>query len=384
MVRALCVAMAVFVLPLGFASADDNPDRGENAALKYWQAFATMPKLTDAEQNKLAGLEPDKPLDVATKEILTQADYALQMMHRGAALRHCDWGITYEDGVFLRLPQGSAARALTSLARLRAGLRFQARHNVEAMEDIVAAMSLGRHVSQEGGFIPLLMGYAIEHRMGETLARFLPKLDPTLIKILQARLDALPPFASQSKALMTCEKESMDWFIRKVKETKDRESLLAFLGWIGISEGKDRDKGSKALAFLQECGGTAEGVIRLAEEVRPYYPQTAKMLSLPLDEFEKEFERESRTRAANPVYRVFFPALAKVRRGQARAELRRTLLSAALAVQLDGPGALKNHPDPVHGGLLEYVAFEGGFELRTKQKGEDDMIVTLTVGQRGK
>ena len=46
------------------AQVDDSAkagDRGENAALKYWQAFATMPKLSDAEQNRLADY-PAKPL----------------------------------------------------------------------------------------------------------------------------------------------------------------------------------------------------------------------------------------------------------------------------------------------------------------------------------
>src|SRR5262249_35644276 len=53
MPRALCLALTLLVLPLGYASADAPPDLGANAALKYWQAFATLPKLTEAEQTKL-------------------------------------------------------------------------------------------------------------------------------------------------------------------------------------------------------------------------------------------------------------------------------------------------------------------------------------------
>src|SRR5713101_5455896 len=165
MVRALCVAMSIFVVPLGFTVADEGPGQGENAALKYWQAFATMPKLTDAEQNRLAEY-PAKPLDAHSREIVSQAEYALKMMRRAAALRQCDWGISFEeDGVFVLLPQGSAARLLTSLARLRARMRFEAGQNAEAIEDLVAAMTLSRHVSQGGGFIMLLVGYHIEYRM---------------------------------------------------------------------------------------------------------------------------------------------------------------------------------------------------------------------------
>ena len=382
MLRAACLAITLVAYPVEFDSAIAG-DRGENAALKYWQAFATMPKLSDAEQNRLADY-PAKPLDAHSREIVSQAEYALQMMRRGAALRNCDWGISYEDGVFLLLPQGSAARLLTSLARLRARMRFEAGQNAEAIEDLLAAMTLGRHVSQGGGFIMLLVGYHIEYRVGETLARYLPQLDAKATKDVKTRLDGLPPFGSQSTSLLTCEKESLDWFIRKVKEKKDKESLLAFFSWVGLTEGKDRDSGEKARAFLQNCGGTAEGVIKFANETLPSYDLIAKKLELPLAEFEKEFERESAKQAGNPVYKAFFPALVKVRQAKARADVRRALLSAALAVQLDGKDALKDHADPVAGGMFDYVAFEGGFELRSKFKNEDNKPFSLSVGRRGK
>ena len=59
------------------------------------------------------------------------------------------------------------------------------------------------------------------------------------------------------------------------------------------------------------------------------------------------------------------------------------LLQVALAIQVEGRDALKNFADPVVGGPLEYSAFPGGFELRSKWKLEDKPI-TLVVGQRGK
>jgi hypothetical protein len=66
-------------------------------------------------------------------------------------------------------------------------------------------------------------------------------------------------------------------------------------------------------------------------------------------------------------------------------EVRRALLSAALAVQLEGRAALKNHPDPVVGGLFEYTTFPGGFELRSKWQLDAGLLkpLVLTVGQRG-
>ena len=383
MLRALCLAMSILVLPLEFAFADAGSDPGGNAALKYWQAFATLPKFSEAE-NKTIGDCLTAPLDDSVRKILTEAEYSLQMMHRGSALKNCDWGMRFdEDGVYALLPHAAASRVLTSLACLRARQGFQTGQNPDgAIDDLLAAMTLGRHVSVDGSLIAVLVGYSIENRAIETLAVALPKIDAKTIKDVKARFDALPPFATEASALLACEKVTLDWFIRKVKETKDKEGLLAFLSWVGISEDKDRDSGGKAAAFLKECGGTAEGVVKFAVEALPSYDAMAKTLDLPLDDFEKEFNRESNRQAGNPVYKVFFPALAKARQSRVRADVRRALFSAAIAVQLEGQNALKDHLDPVGGGRFETVPFKGGYELRSKLKLQDDKPVTLTVGHR--
>ena len=71
---------------------------------------------------------------------------------------------------------------------------------------------------------------------------------------------------------------------------------------------------------------------------------------------------------------------------------RRALLSAALTVQLDGRDALKNHPDPVVGGSFAYVAFDGGYKLRSHwmpdaklrlKRGLSSEPLVLTVGRIG-
>jgi hypothetical protein len=385
MPRALCLAVGLLVLPLGYASADGPPDRGANAALQYWQAFATLPRLTDAEQRKLTAECLTMPLDAHAQEVVARADYALRMMRRGAALRRCAWDTAYEEGVYARLPHVEAAGVLSALACLRARLRFEKGRNAEAVEDLVAALAMARHVSQGGVLIATVFGYSIEHRVGKTLALYLPKLDAAALKNLQTRLDALPPGGSPAAAMRYEEKSYLDWFVRVVKGAKDEESLQALLSPLfhEEGEGKGGDARAKARAFLKDCGGTAAGVVRYAEETRPSYALLATKLALPQAQFEKELEREKTKRAGNPVFMVFFPALAKVRRAQAQAEVRRAQLAAALAVRLDGRDALKQHPDPVAGGVFEYAPFEGGFELRSTLKGQDNQPLTLTVGRRG-
>src|SRR3954452_20867427 len=124
MLRAVSLALIVLVLPLESAPADTPPDLGANAALKYWQAFAELPKLTDAQEHKLNAEYLTMPLDAEARAMVAGADYAFRMMHRAAALPRCDWGLDYDEGVELLLPHAQAARALSTLTCLRARIRF--------------------------------------------------------------------------------------------------------------------------------------------------------------------------------------------------------------------------------------------------------------------
>ena len=388
MLRALCLATSILVLSSGHASADAPTDLGANAALKYWQAFAALPKFTDAEQTKLVSEHLTMPLDAQAKESVSRAEYALRMMHHGAKLPRCDWGIGWEeDGVEVLLPQMSAARVLSSLACLRARIRFANDHGAEALNDIVAAKALGRQVSRDGSLIGVLVGYSIEGRTDDALALYLPELDPGTIKDLKTRLDTLPEGGNPVVGLRACEEKTLEWFIHKVKTAKDKESLVVLLAPFAVlanePEGRARDSTAGGRALLDQCGGTTVGVLKFAEATRPSYALMAEKLALPLAQFEKEFDRETARQAGNPVYKLFFPALAKVRRSQARAEVRRALLSTAFAIQLDGPDALKKYPDPVVGGFFEYERVASGFELRSKFE-QDGHLLALRVGPRGK
>jgi hypothetical protein len=386
MLRAPCLAMTFLLFALGTASADSASDLGANAALKYWQGFATLPQFSDAESQAINAECLTMPLDAHAREVVSKADYSLQMLHRGAALPRCEWAAAHEEGIYARFPQGPAARLLSSLACLRARLRFEDRQNVPAVDDLVAAMTLGRHISPAGTNIMLLVGYAIENRTSEALAMNLARLDARTIADLKTRLAALPPVMTPAAALLTEEKFFLDWFIRAVKEAKDKEALVNLLGTLTATsepEGKPRDPAEMGRAFLAECGGTAAGALKFAEEMRPSLKLMAQKLELPIDQFQSEFDRETARHAANPVFKAFFPGLNHIRRSQARYDVRRTLLQAALAVQVGGRDALKGFTDPVVGGPLEYAAFPGGFELRSKWKLEDKPV-TLVVGQRGK
>ena len=83
----------------------------------------------------------------------------------------------------------------------------------------------------------------------------------------------------------------------------------------------------------------------------------------------------------NPIFKLFFPAVSKVRRAEARLQARQALRKAALAILIDGADAAKTQRDPFGDGPFEYIPFDGGFELRSKFKAQDKQA-SLTVGRR--
>ena len=248
------------------------------------------------------------------------------------------------------------------------------------MDDAVDALTLGRHVSRDGTLIAVLVGVAIEQGVTDTLAADLPKLDAAALKRLAARLEALPPDMTAADAMQVGEERAgLEWFIRQVKETKDKDKLITLLEELGVTEGG----GSKARtkAFLEECGGTAEGVVKYAEQTRPLYAEAAKALALPPGQFEKAWDALNKKSAENPVSKVLFPAVNNVRKAEDRLLARRAMRKAALSILIDGPRAIMLTRDPFGDGPFEYEAFDGGFELRSKLRAQDKPV-SLTVGRR--
>src|SRR5699024_9161618 len=94
-----------------------------DAAVQYWQAFATIPAM-DQAQRDLASTWDTAPLDAAAVKLIEDSEAALTQLHRGSACDRCDWGLNREDSFGLRLPHLVKARELSRLACLRARYRL--------------------------------------------------------------------------------------------------------------------------------------------------------------------------------------------------------------------------------------------------------------------
>ena len=160
--------------------------------------------------------------------------------------RRCDWGLGYEEGIELLLPHAQASRTLATLACLRARIRFEDGHIDQALEDILDAMTLGRHVSRDGSLITVLL--ELRHRIPRGRnARALPaEAEREVLKNLKTRLAALPPGESPAEGMVFEEKAGLDWLILKMKEQKDKESMQAFASSFCSRQGDSPEQNSES------------------------------------------------------------------------------------------------------------------------------------------
>ena len=96
------VGLALLLLAVPPASAQQKSRLGDNAALRYWSAFAQMQDsaITDEQAKELnLILEGTAPYqDLKYRDLVEKNRPALETMIRGTALPACNWGLDYQLG----------------------------------------------------------------------------------------------------------------------------------------------------------------------------------------------------------------------------------------------------------------------------------------------
>jgi hypothetical protein len=357
------------------APGADTPGLGANAALKYWQAFAQLPTLDEAQQKRL-GEWNTKPVDADARKLLaaTGVEVSLKYLRRGDALPRCDWSLDYEDGIGLLLPHLGRARTLAAYAALRSRQAAADGRPADGLDDALAVFALGRHVA-DPIMISLLVDYAVEHVAIDATAQLLPKLDGAALRRVAERLDALPPAATLEQAFDAEQKYFSGWAIRWLKDlersgVKDmRAKVRAML--VGSEDAEE------VMKLVDDA--SAARLIQALEALGPFFEEQRRLAGMPRDQFLGQWPAAQQKQSANAVARVMLPATTKVVDARDRYRARFAMLKAAVAVVRDGQAALAKHPDPFGSGPFEHKALPQGFELRSKLTLEGKPV-TLTVG----
>ena len=373
--------LAALLVPawLGLASLasaqlpDSDPHPSGNAALQYWQAFALMPTLDKEDEEVVANWKTVSLDEPRAKKIVEGSRTSLMLLHRGAAMTNCDWGLKYDDGMGMLMPHMNRARDLARLAALRGRYEFERGNWKVGRNDAKAIVTLGRHVGREPVLIARLVGILIEDLAIDLIA---PHIIEHKAPYPQAvgMFETLPPAATLSQTILIEKKYMCQWAIDKLKEEEKRKPGAGLELWKKFLDGAPN---ADELLKIDDV----EEVIQRIEEALPVYDELAGIAALPKHEFEARYPKfKEEAKAKNPVVGVLLPAVDKVLEKDHRHKARFALLFAAIAVVQDGPQKLKEIKDPYGDGPFEYQALDKGFELKSKLLFEGQSV-TLVAGE---
>jgi hypothetical protein len=369
MKRLLTISLLVMALALTWriawpqAQPAGPRDLGDNAALKYWLAFAMMPTLTDAEDDLVIhwrGKVPDK----AVADVLAKSDAALKLLHEATQYENCNWGLP-KDGPDTPMPHLAKARQLSRLACLRARYRAVMGDGDGAVKDLLDAFTLSRQCNADGTLISLLVRNATQRIATNGAADVLKRLDQKQLKRLAEGLDSLPRAHSMREALLNESEDCVGWWVNRLKRegTQAAEEYLRANAQ-GEQAGKAHAKEPLTAEVVSRCVHQLE-VVQRCEALE------ADMSELPPAAFEAQ--TQALVAKMKDDYKALFPQthilelpLARIRYDEARSEVFMAMLKAGIAVVLDGPDRLTSFKDPFGDGPFEYSALGTGFQLKSK------------------
>jgi hypothetical protein len=345
----------------------------QNAAVQYRRADKTLRNSYTLPPDAAATLAKalTSPLDDVDQELVKAANEALAQFRHATEIKNCDWELSLEDGPSADTSYRQAVRELVLIAGIRARLRFRHAQAAEAIKDSLAAITAARHLSLDGTLASVLISYQLEEQISQILARNLSRLSRPQLRQLTARLSSLPPGAKMADALRS---EQLDRhpLLTVVRGAASRDDLIAHL-----SQGVPLLTGdqTRAQQVVDGCGSSVQGFDDCLNQQRAFYEVWIARFSEPPAQFESEYNLQlAKSAAANPIIRFFTPALPRLRWAEAYSRTRRTLLLAAIAVQIDGPAALARFNDPYQSDILAYIPLEHGFRLESELADEGGSI----------
>jgi hypothetical protein len=356
----------------------------ENAAVKYLRADVALrqsyPLAPDAASKLQEALE--SPLDGEDEKLVAAAKEALVEFRHGAALKTCDWTLSFQDGPFADTSHRGAIKELVAVSGLRARLRFRDGDLQGAMNDALAAMAAARHLSVDGTLASVLFAYKLENAISGVLARNLDQFSAMQLNELAIGLDALPSGSSLGSAF-EAEKVRRNDLLPIAEGARTRDELIErLLNGIPFLQSNK----SLAAEIVDGCGGSVNGFVNCVNQQQSFYTSWAPRFGFSPEQFETEYQADiAKLSKTNPVVRVLTPALPRFRWAEAYCQTRRALLQAAIAVRRDGPSTLNRHLDPYDGNPFSYSSVDGGFRLESRLKDNGiPLFLTLVPTTEGR
>ena len=330
----LIVTLITLVASVSYAKqpASKPVNLADNAALSYWQAFAVMPTLTDKESKAVNNFR-SCPLDKTAESIIKKADSSLRMLRRGAKYSQCYWGLERGKGEDTLLTHPSVARQLAKIAVLRARYNIIKNRPAEGIADLMATLTLGRHVGADGPIISYMVQTAIEDIVIEAAADSLMIMKPADLKLLAISLNNVPVGGTFATAI----EQEKDFFIPSSQLNQPKTKVALEL-W-------------KTLAPIAE---------------------------LPPQQFKNKLNGIT---SDNPLFKEMTQGIQYISYFQAASRTKMDMLKAAIRIRLEGSQAVSVTKDIYGDGPYKYEKLPSGFKLTSDFKNVKGDVVELTIGK---
>jgi hypothetical protein len=296
-------------------------------------------------------IDRDAPLDARTAKFLTTNEKIFALLHEAAVNDQPEWTDTTDDMQAL-LNDMNPLRSLANVGLLRARWLMQQNQPMQAVDQIVDVMVLGRNVDR---FRPVLVASMVSVGIGEAamsqLAEILPTLPRDVLTTLPDRLKQLPPTIAFAD-LMRGEQQFGGGMLAK------------------------QMNGAAGAKTFDAMSPFYEAVRKASEESPPLSSEEFKKKATEaIGAIEKD-QQVSKMLAQTLVssFSAFYGTY-NIHRAH------RAMLDAAIVVARDGDDAVKSSTDPFGDGPFQFARRANGFELTSKWVDRSGKPVTMRFGK---
>jgi len=202
------------------------PAETQNAALRYWMAFAEMqdPPADKTVQGLLEKTAVGQAAWDETKlgPIVDANREALQTMQRATKLPSCEWGLEYGQGPRAPIAYLARARVMARLNTLQAVREMAAGESQAAVERLLAGIRFSAHLANGGSLISALTAKSalLPSLRMLTLEATKGRLTDPQKKRAHAALKALPEDGFDWAAAWEMEELSLETFFAELTSSK--------------------------------------------------------------------------------------------------------------------------------------------------------------------
>ena len=373
--RILLAVIATALLHPAQAQPVDYTMRTDvNPALIYWREFMIREQIyaDDPHFELIDKYDADHQLTPKIVNLLEAYDRSFRDLDRATKMKApVDWGQDSTEGPNLMLPHLSLGKFYARVARARIHL-YLANHNEdEALKDIKSTLFLARNIANDPYLISILVQFAMERIVLETIAENLDLFSDDTLHQLEEILTELPPPGIVADSIPIEKRCIAGWLEHHIQKIAD-EDLPVVAEWAKI-ESLVRETfsyaGNTADRILTSTS-SAERLLNATRESYRYYDELEALMRLPIRKAVHEVDLffNGINAETNPVVSPLFPPLSGSILKEAGAKIRFAQTQAAIQYRLAGLEAANSIQDPMG---------DGPFQIReTNKNGNKGFVVT--------